>query len=63
MRCATQTSAKGEEYQTRLQGFVDELKSSPVAIQTDAANEQHYEVQVIPWQRHMGFKGVLSDEM
>ena len=44
--CASiQTSAQGEEYQRRLQAFVDELKSMPVAVQTLAANEQHYEVQ------------------
>lgn len=39
-----QTSAVGEEYQQKLQSFVDELKSLPVAVQTAAANEQHYEV-------------------
>ena len=30
--------------QERLQRFVEELKTMPVAIQTQAANEQHYEV-------------------
>lgn len=39
-----ETSARGEEYETRLQEFVDELKTMPVAVQTDSANEQHYEV-------------------
>eukprot|EP00887_Chlorella_sp_A99_P007144 scaffold2.g7144.t1 len=34
--------ASGEEYLERLQAFVDELKGMPVAIQTTAANEQHY---------------------
>ncbi len=33
-----------EEQQAALQAFVDELKASPIAIKTDAANEQHYEV-------------------
>jgi cyclopropane-fatty-acyl-phospholipid synthase len=42
----TQTSADGEEYQQKLQAFVDELKGMPVAVQTLAANEQHYEVRV-----------------
>ncbi len=28
----------------RLLGFIDELRASPVAIETKAANEQHYEV-------------------
>ena len=30
-----------------IQGFVDELKSMPVAIHTDSANEQHYEVSAV----------------
>jgi len=34
----------GEEFERQLQAFVDELKSLPVAVETDAANEQHYEV-------------------
>ena len=33
-----------EELQKRLQDFVAELKSMPIAIQTETANEQHYEV-------------------
>jgi cyclopropane-fatty-acyl-phospholipid synthase len=33
-----------EKQQAALQAFVDELKTQPIAIQTDAANEQHYEV-------------------
>ncbi len=33
-----------EEQQVALQDFVDELKASPIAIKTEAANEQHYEV-------------------
>lgn len=37
--------AGGEEaMQQRLQAFVDELKTMPVAVDTSAANEQHYEV-------------------
>lgn len=34
----------GEDYEQRLNEFVEELKSLPIAIETDAANEQHYEV-------------------
>lgn len=34
----------GEEFERRLQEFVDGLKGMPVAVETDAANEQHYEV-------------------
>lgn len=33
-----------EAQQQRLQGLVDELRSSPVALVPDVANEQHYEV-------------------
>ncbi len=33
-----------EAQQGALQAFVDELKTSPIAIKTEAANEQHYEV-------------------
>ena len=33
-----------EAQQAALQAFVDELKASPIAIKTEAANEQHYEV-------------------
>ena len=39
-----QTTCSGEEHQRRLQAFVDELKTMPIAVETDAANEQHYEV-------------------
>ena len=34
-------------YVDHIQGFVDELKSMPVAIHTDSANEQHYEASAI----------------
>ena len=30
--------------QDRKQAFVDELKGMPIALHTDKANEQHYEV-------------------
>ncbi|KAK9804356.1 hypothetical protein WJX72_008944 [[Myrmecia] bisecta] len=33
-----------EAYQQKVQAFVEELKGMPIAIQTAAANEQHYEV-------------------
>jgi cyclopropane-fatty-acyl-phospholipid synthase len=33
-----------EDKQARLIAFVEELKTMPLAIETDAANEQHYEV-------------------
>lgn len=37
-----------EEEGRRIQTFVDELKTLPIAVQTKAANEQHYEVQPTP---------------
>ena len=41
-----QESAFDQEQQVaRIQAFVDELKRLPIAIETDAANEQHYEVR------------------
>ena len=33
-----------EEQQNRYQHLIEELRQSPIAIETDAANEQHYEV-------------------
>lgn len=33
-----------ELQQQRFQAMIEELRSSPIAIETDAANEQHYEV-------------------
>lgn len=39
-----QSHVSAEVAAARTQAFVDELRSMPVAIQTAAANEQHYEV-------------------
>uniref|UniRef100_A0A061R6F4 Cyclopropane-fatty-acyl-phospholipid synthase n=2 Tax=Tetraselmis sp. GSL018 TaxID=582737 RepID=A0A061R6F4_9CHLO len=39
-----QESKDGEKAQKHVMGFVEELKGMPLAIETDAANEQHYEV-------------------
>ncbi len=41
---ASETAPDWEAQQRRLMDFVRELKASPVAIETDAANQQHYEV-------------------
>ena len=43
-----------EEQAAALQAFVDELKTMPVAVQTDAANEQHYEVPTAYFQAVLG---------
>lgn len=39
-----ETKPSWESRQQSLIDFVEELKRSPIAIETDAANEQHYEV-------------------
>jgi cyclopropane-fatty-acyl-phospholipid synthase len=39
---------------SRQRQFLDELRSSPIAIQTQAANTQHYEVPAEFFQRHLG---------
>ena len=43
-RAVESTPKSGTEFYEKLQSFVQELKGMPVAVQTDAANEQHYEV-------------------
>lgn len=43
-----------EQQQKALQDFVEELKRSPIAIETDAANEQHYEVPTDLYKHFLG---------
>jgi len=43
-----------EERQARLQAHIDELRQSPIAVQTSAANEQHYEVPTRFYQYALG---------
>lgn len=43
-----------EDRQARLMAHVEELKQSPVAIATDEANEQHYELPTQFFQRVLG---------
>ena len=43
-----------EERQARLQAHIDGLRQSPIAIQTIAANEQHYEVPTRFYQYALG---------
>ena len=43
--CMLQSEEGGAADQLRkVQTFVEELKTLPIAVQTAAANEQHYEV-------------------
>ncbi|MGH1539567.1 MAG: SAM-dependent methyltransferase [Arenicella sp.] len=43
-----------EVQQQRYQNLIDELRQSPIAIETDAANEQHYEVPTEFYQKALG---------
>jgi len=43
-KLADEERGNPENNQLALMAFIRELKSSPIAIKTDAANEQHYEV-------------------
>ncbi|HEU4620716.1 MAG TPA: cyclopropane-fatty-acyl-phospholipid synthase family protein [Burkholderiaceae bacterium] len=51
-RLASETRA--ESPAQRHQRFVAELRAAPVAIETEAANEQHYEVPAEFFHRHLG---------
>ncbi len=43
-RLADEYIDQPEEQQRRFQTLIEELRQSPIAIETDTANEQHYEV-------------------
>lgn len=43
-RLREEKKANSELQQSHLMQLIDELKNSPIAIETNAANEQHYEV-------------------
>jgi len=49
-----ETQASAEEQQAALMTHIEELKQSPIAIQTSAANEQHYEVPTRFFQLALG---------
>ena len=44
----------GELRSQRFNRFLDELRASPIAIETKAANQQHYEVPAEFFLRHLG---------
>jgi cyclopropane-fatty-acyl-phospholipid synthase len=50
------TEARGDaaEIAERQLRFVDELAASPIAIETQAANRQHYEVPAEFFKLHLG---------
>jgi cyclopropane-fatty-acyl-phospholipid synthase len=48
-------SSGGEQAQARArEAFIEELKASPIAIDTDAANQQHYELPTAFYQLCLG---------
>ena len=53
-RLKDETMANTELQQARLMKLVDELKASPIAVNTAAANEQHYEVPTAFYQFCLG---------
>lgn len=46
--------ADGERRGARLKRLLDELRHSPIAVETDAANAQHYEVPAGFFESHLG---------
>ena len=53
-RLIDEANADGEVRSARFNAFLDELRSSPIAIETTAANEQHYEVPAAFFHGHLG---------
>ena len=43
-RLVDEANQDGEVRSQRYNAFLDELRASPIAVETGAANEQHYEV-------------------
>lgn len=55
-RLNDEASDDGETRSRRFNEFLAELRSSPIAIETPAANEQHYEVPAEFFHLHLGSK-------
>jgi cyclopropane-fatty-acyl-phospholipid synthase len=53
-RLHDEASADGEARSARFNRFLAELRSSPIAVETKAANEQHYEVPAEFFHLHLG---------
>jgi cyclopropane-fatty-acyl-phospholipid synthase len=53
-RLAHEEKGDPEANQVRQQAFIESLRASPVAIETDAANEQHYEVPAAFYEHVLG---------
>ncbi|MES2491167.1 MAG: cyclopropane-fatty-acyl-phospholipid synthase family protein [Pseudomonadota bacterium] len=53
-RLVDESAGDGEERSRRFNDFLDELHASPIAVETKAANEQHYEVPAEFFHLHLG---------
>jgi len=53
-RLVDESSGDGEERSRRFNAFLAELRASPIAVETKAANEQHYEVPAEFFHLHLG---------
>ena len=53
-RLSDEVACDGEIRSQRYNRFLDELRASPIAIETGAANQQHYEVPAEFFHRHLG---------
>jgi cyclopropane-fatty-acyl-phospholipid synthase len=53
-RLQDEFSGDGEKRSKRFNLFLNELRSSPIAVETAAANEQHYEVPAEFFHLHLG---------
>lgn len=53
-RLVDEANQDGEVRSQRLNAFLDELRASPIAVETGAANEQHYEVPAAFFHAHLG---------
>lgn len=53
-RLLDEASGDGEARSARFNRFLAELRASPIAIETQAANSQHYEVPAEFFHRHLG---------
>lgn len=53
-RLVDEANHDGEVRSQRFNRFLDELRASPIAVETKAANEQHYEVPAEFFHLHLG---------
>ena len=53
-RLSDAANLDGEERSRRYNRFLDELRAAPIAIETKAANQQHYDVPAEFFHRHLG---------